>query len=511
MTSKFVKRSRCLGGFAGTLGAAALMATYLVAPAGAETLRVGYRTLPVEQGIVHRAFSALSTIANTAFFDALTFMNKNGDIVPGLATSWETRGADTWIFKIRGGVKFHNGEPFNAEAAAFNINYLLSEEGRTTNAARQVQNVASVRAIDGMTLEVKMKRPNPILHKQAAIIRVVEPKAWAEGVETFARNPVGTGTYRVTNWGPDRIDAVAFDDAWRKAKVGELAIIELAEVASRVQALVSGQLDLALEITLDGRPQIEAAGGSIIASPTLNIMTLMLNSVQEGPLQDVRVRQALNYGVDKQAFIDGVLEGLTVPASQPVSRVATGYNPNIQPYPYDPGKAKALLAEAGFPNGLKLTAEVVTTVGEFSDAFQHIASELKKVGVDLDLNVITTPDLIAKILNRKPWEGDAFSMQYEGYPTADASRPLGTHSCSFFFDSRWTCEKAVTDTIDAAKGEFDLGEREKLLQEVMAYYHDNATALFMYERLQVDGMAKNVRNYQIVNRTINWHEIELTN
>jgi peptide/nickel transport system substrate-binding protein len=315
----------------------------------------------------------------------------------------------------------------------------------------------------------------------------------------------------VTNWGADRIEAVAFEDAWRKAKIEDLAIIELAEVASRVQALASGQIDMALDITLDSRPQIEAVGGSVIASPTLNILTLMINSVREGPLQDVRIRQALNYGVDKQAFIDSVLEGMTVAAGQPVSRDETGSNPDVQPYPYDPDKAKALLAEAGFPNGLKLTAEVATTVGEFSDAFQHIAGDLKKVGVDLELKVITTPDLIAKILNRKPWAGDAFSMQYEGYPTADASRPLGTHSCNFFFDSRWTCEKPIMDTINAAGGEFDLGKREKLLQQVMAYYHDNATALYMYERLQVDGMAKNVKNYQLVNRTINWHEIELTN
>lgn len=509
MKSNISKRARRLGALAASVGAAALIAASLGTSSNAETLRVGYRTLPVEQGNVHRAFSALSTIANTAFFDALTFMDEKGDIVPGLATSWEARGTDTWIFKIREGVKFHNGEPFDADAAVFNINYLLSDEGKTTNAARQVHNVASARAVDKTTVEVALKRPNPILHKQAAIIRVVEPKAWTDSLETFTRNPVGTGTYRVTNWGADRITAVAFDGAWRKAKVEDLEIIELAEVASRVQALASGQIDMALDITLDSRPQIEAVGGSVIASPTLNIMTLMINSVREGPLQDVRVRQALNYGVDKQAFIDSVLEGLTVPAGQPVSRVETGYNSSIKPYPHDPGKAKALLAEAGFPEGLKLTAEVATTVGEFSDAFQHIASDLKKVGVDLELKVITTPDLIAKILNRKPWEGDAFSMQYEGYPTADASRPLGTHSCNFFFDSRWTCEKPIMDTINAAGGEFDLGKREKLLQEAMAYYHDNATALYMYERLQVDGMAKNVKNYRLVNRTINWHEIEL--
>lgn len=511
MKSEFLTRVRRLGVLAAGVGAAALIAGFFGGAADADTLRVGYRTLPVEKGNVHRAFSALSVTANMAFFDSLTYMDKEGKTVPGLITSWEARGPDIWIFKVREGVKFHNGEPFNAESVAFNINFLLSDEGKTTNAARQIQNMESARAIDATTVEIKMKRPNPILHRQAAIIRIVEPKAWSEGLENFAVNPVGTGTFRVTNWGPDRIDTVAFKDAWRKAKVDELIFIELPEVASRVQALASGQIDMALDISPDGIPQIESAGGTVIASPTLNILTLMINSVREGPLQDVRVRQALNYGVDKQAFVDAFLGGQTVVASQPVTRAAAGFNPDVKPYPYDPDKARALLADAGYANGLKLVAEVVTTLGEFADAFQHISSELKKVGVDLELKVITTPDLIGKILNQKPWKGDAFSMQYEGYPTADASRPLGTHSCNFFFDSRWTCEEPIMATINAANSEFDLGKREKLLQKAMAYYHDNATALYMYERLQFDAIAGNVKNYQLVNRTINWHEIELTN
>jgi peptide/nickel transport system substrate-binding protein len=187
-----------------------------------------------------------------------------------------------------------------------------------------------------------------------------------------------------------------------------------------------------------------------------------------------------------------------------------GYNPNVKPYPYDPEMAKKLLAEAGYPNGIKLTAEVVTTLGEFSSAQQHIASDLAKVGIDLELKVITTPILIKKILNQAPWKADAFSMQFESYPTGDGGRPMSTHSCNFFFDSRWICDKAIMPTINAAGSEMDPKKRVVLLQEAMKYYHDNALALFMYERAQFDAMSEHVTNYVLVNRAINWHDIVLT-
>ena len=476
----------------------------------AETLLVGHRTLPPNHGNVHRAFSALAVNPLMAFFDSLTYNDQEGNTNAGLVTSWENTAPDTWILKVRPGVKFHNGKPVTAEAIAFNIHYFTTDEGRSTNAARQVKYLASARAIDENTVEVKTKKPNPIFYSQAAIIRVVEPTAWSEGIETFARNPVGTGAFRVTDWGTDRIEAVAHDNGWRKPKVDALTIIELPEVASRVQALLSGQVDMALDVGPESIDIIEDAGGQVIVSATHNIMTLMINSVREGPLQDVRIRQAMNYAVDKQAFIDTVLRGLVRAAGQPIKMGNVGYNPNVKPYPYDPEKAKQLLAEAGYPNGIKLTAEVVTTLGEFSSALQHIASELAKVGIDLELKVITTPILIKKILNQAPWEADAFSMQFESYPTGDAGRPMGTHSCNFFFESRWICDKAIMPTINAADSEMNPEKRVALLQEAMQYYHDNAFALFMYERAQFDAMSGDVKNYELVNRAINWHDIVLT-
>lgn len=510
MKSKLTKRGRRFGVLAASVGAAALIAGFFGATADAETLRVGTNAMPVEKGDIHFAYSASSVMPNMAFFDSLTYIDASGTILPGLALSWEAKGTDAWVFKLRPNVKFHNGRAMTAEDVVAAVTFLLSKEGSLANAARQIHGMKSARAIDDLTVEISMKVPNPILPRQATIIRIPDPKVWTDlGRAGFARNPVGTGAYRVTSYGAAKIEAVAFAESWRPAKIEQLEFIELPEIAARVQALQSGQIDIGLVLSPDSRGAVEAAGGKLVVAPTSNVMTLMLHSVQEGPLQDVRIRQALNYAVNKQAFIDEVMGGMTKASGQPATRSMNGYQSGIAAYPYDPDKAKQLLSEAGFPDGLKLSAEIITTQGEFRDVYQHVANNLSAVGIELELVVISTPDLIKKILKRAPWKGDAHSMQYEGYPTADAMRAMNTHSCIFF--NPWTCDKRIQPTITAANQEFDPGKRGDLVAKVMQFYHDEATALYLYDRVQIDGLAANVRNYQVVDRTINWHEIELAN
>ena len=112
-----------------------------------------------------------------------------------------------------------------------------------------------------------------------------------------------------------------------------------------------------------------------------------------------------------------------------------------------------------------------------------------------------------KFLGQEKWESDGLSSLYNGYPTADAMRPLETHSC--LGRANYVCEKDIQPTIDAANSEFDPEKRKQLMRKVMEYYHDQALALYMYETVNIDGLAPTVANYRLFNRTVNWHEIEL--
>jgi len=477
----------------GSLVAAALAA--FTSPAVAQqTLRIGISGLPPEQGQIHASYGAVSVHTNMLFFDAMTNMNVDRSVHSGLAGSWENIDQTTWRFTLRPGVRFHNGKPLTAQQVVDNVAYMLSDEGKTKSASRQIE-MASAVAIDDLTVEIKTKGPNPILHRQFAIMRVMEMGAFNDlGAEGFGRAPVGTGPFKVAEWGPDFVDATAFDNGWRKPRVAAARVVELPELASRVSALQTGQIDIAMTLAPDDIPRIEGAGHKVAISQTNNVMTMMLNITGNDVMKDLRVRQALNYAVNKKAFIEAIVGGRSPEASQPATRTVLGYSDTIKPYPYDPAKAKELLVEAGYGNGLTLVAETIVGQGEWRDMFQHIAGDLAQVGIELEIQAITRADLIAKILGRKKWEGAGFSMQYEGFPTADASRPLGTHSCSRPEKLRWICFEEISPLIEQANQEFDPTKREAMLQQAMKYYHDQASALYMYERVQIDGLAKNVEN-----------------
>lgn len=401
----------------------------------------------------------------------------------------------------------HDGDVFNADTVASIADAILNDEYiKARSVARNAPNV-TVRKINDLTVEFTTKLPDPILDRRMALMLMFAPKAWADiGPEGMANNPIGSGTYKNIMWDATRITGTSFEEGWRVPKIKNIEFNILPENASRVQALCSGQVDLANQLTPDDTVQLESCNLKVILSPTNNTINLILRHLDEdSPVADIRVRQALNYAFDKQAFVDTVLHGTTRPAGQPATHRVSGYQDDIAPYSYDPEKAKQLLAKAGYPNGLKLMAEIVVTTGEFAQTFQAMASDFLKVGVELELRVITIPDLVSKILGRKQWEGDAFSMMYEAYPTADISRAMGTHSCLFF--NKHTCFEEIMPTINAMNAEFDSDKRAALQRKIMQFYHENASAVFSHERIQVDGMVKNLQNYTIVNRTVPYHEL----
>jgi len=473
-----------------------------------QTLRVGNTAFGPRKGQVHWAFAAADVMPLMAFFDSLTYVDAEAKLQPGLATSWQAQGNDTWIFKLRPGVRFHNGKPMDAAAVVANVEYILTDEGKTTSGGRMLNDfVITGRAIDATTVEIKTKVPQPIMDRWFALFRPMEVGAYREmGPEGFGVKPIGTGSFRVVSWTPEGIRAEAFPEAWRKPKVERLVINELPENAARLQALTSGQIDIAWSLTPDDGPRIAAAGGSVSVTPVGDVVSMGFNLIKDSPFKDVRVRRALSHGVDRESFVKNVLGGLTKSAGQPAASNIAGHVPAIRPYAYDPVRSKALLAEAGFLNGLKAKIEIVT-FGDFGVAMQNMASDLARVGVELELINLTIPDFIQRFVGQKAWDGIGISTIYEPFPTADVMRALVTQSCSG--RGNFICDRTIQPTIEAANVETDPAKRTALVTQIMQYYHDNALSLYLYEAIQVTGLARNVRNYKMANRAPNYHEIEL--
>ncbi len=443
-------------------------------------------------------------------FDPVTYGTSVGT-EPGLAVSWKNTSPTTWELKIRRDAVFHDGKPLHSSDIAELINWLNTDEGKAKgiNTLRNMSNIIAGRVIDDETFEVTTRTPDPMVPPLLGGLYVVNMKLMNDlGYDGITTKPIGTGPYKSIKWEKDIIEVEPHSAGWRQGKVGHLVVRALPEVAARLSAFESQQVDLAFEVSPEARSRIEAADGKLIVSSTPQNINLMFFQNRPGtPLHDVRVRQALNYAVDKQAFVDAILGGLTVPAGQPAARSVNGYNPNVDPYPYDPVKARQLLAEAGYGNGLELKAEAVVNVAERREIYTQVALDAAKVGVQITINEITLPDLIGKVRDSTKM-APLFGFNYGSEPTMDVMRSLNAlHSCNT--GTKWTCFPEIEPTIKAANEEFDEGKRRSMLMEINKYYHDHASAIFLYEEVQIDAVSNRVNGYAPNNRIINWSDISI--
>lgn len=500
--------SKILGGIA----AVSLLGSASIAQADTDTLRVAHYDQPAQLGMPYGTFGANGAYQLYAIFDGLTFVDDDKSTKPQLATEWKLTSPTTWEVTLRQGVEFHNGVMWNADAFLANVDALNNDPiVSKQQARRQLATIASAKKLSEYKVEVTTKAPDPVFAKRLHIMRVHEPKAWADlGAEGFARNPVGTGSYKIVEWGTDKINATAHEKGWRAPKIKNLEIVVIPEIPTRVQALNSGQVDIAWALDTGSMQLIEAAGNKVVLSRRHDTLNLIMHHRKPGsPVTDVRVRRALNYAYDKETFVNEFMGGITKTNGQPADSSATGYFEDIKPYPYDPEKAKALLAEAGYPNGFDMTIEMVTSSGEFGDTFQAMAQDFKRIGVNAELVNLSIPIFVKKILAQQEWEGDAFTMMYESHPIADLSRVMSTHSCNFF--AKHTCFEEIAPTIKAMDAEMDPVKREGLMRKVAQFYHDQAPVVFSHERPAIDGISPNLKGYKLVNRVPLWWDFELTN
>ncbi len=332
-------------------------------------------------------------------FDTLLRRNlKTLQLEGNLAESWRLVNDTTWQFKLKRGVKFHNGEPFDAAAVKFSIERMLNPQqgapGRTS-----IATIERVEIVDSYTVNVITKAPFPLLPIRMSpghcgTVGIVPPKYVAQvGDAEFARKPVGTGPYKFVEWiKDDRLVLDANKDYHRGAPALERLVFRpVPELTTRVAALLSGQADLVSDIPPDQVAKIKASGVARTEVSTLGgfvIMVKMTNYLMPGPWQDARVRKAINLAIDMDTIIKTVLEGYGQVLGVPLEKEAFGFNPNVKWYGYDPERAKTLLREAGYPNGFEMTLHAPNRrYMNDIEVMQAMASMLGKVGIKANVQV----------------------------------------------------------------------------------------------------------------------------
>ena len=437
-------------------------------------------------------------------FDPLTFVGPDGVVQPWLLESWEAINPTTWHFKLRQDVVFHNGEPFDADAVINTVTYLTSDAGKREALSRLLNSVSGVRALDPYTVEITTHYPNLMLPAELGIIRIVAPKYWQEvGPDAFALNPIGTASYRVDKWGPAKIELSAFEQGWTTAGFDRMEIIQLNDPTARTQGIMAGAVDLAFVIGPDDVQTLEATGHSHHVSQGVGAMGIAWIQTDEGPIADPRVRRALNYAINREAYIAALLNNGTKPATQATPANAIGWDPDLPGWPYDPEKARALLTEAGYGDGFNIVIELAAG-GAAADAAIHqiIGQDLAKIGVGFEVRTMTIPDMISKF-NFGGWEGDGFNMDFNIKPSLDALRPF----VSCLTRKLWHCRDSLAEKTRQAQAAWDPNERLALVQELLKAYHDDPPMLYMHDTIMFDGLSNRISGYAPVNLIVNYHDL----
>lgn len=475
-------------------------------PAARKDLRIGVPTIPLDMTTLNDS-STFVFLMYRLVFDPLVSV-EGGQIQPELATSWKLLDPTTWQVKLRQGVKFHNGEPFNANAVKFTIEYNLNPDIKAKFQPR-VAAVSRVDVVDDYTVNFVTKSPNATMMSDLAFIFMLPPDhVKAKGLKGFIDAPVGTGQYQIASFTKDNnMKLKAFDDSWRgKPTFGNVTITQMTDDAARAAALQSGDVDLITNVLPEQTNLLKGAGMRVDWVP-LGLPELVhfrghpKSPIYQanGPWMNPKVRQALNYAIDKDAIVKNILGGYgKVLDGQPIGQESFGYHPNLKPYPYDPARAKQLLAEAGYPNGFEMT--FIGSVGRYfkdKEVDEEVARQLAQVGVKANLQVLESGIWFQNHTQAK--NGPLWMQGWSISPANDAD------AAYLWFDTgnaRYIWSDPKLDALyKAQKTEMDPDKRKAAIWAEAEYFRESAPVIFLFQVPSIVAMKSNVQGVRLLTDT----------
>ncbi|MDR1977159.1 MAG: ABC transporter substrate-binding protein [Synergistaceae bacterium] len=310
------------------------------------------------------------------------------EIIPWVAESWEQKDELTWAFKIRGDIKFHNGESLKASDVAFSINRILDKSFRSPQYSNYSQ-ITSCEAEDDI-VTIKTEAPSPTLLAQLVNLSVVPEKYVLEqGNEKFNLNPVGSGPYKFVNWQKgSQIELTANDEHWKgKPQIVGAVFRFVPNAASRIADLQSGLADVILNLNADNVEALKSDGAlQVLSSPTERVAFLLFNCLRDSsPTKAVNVRKAIAYAIDREAIVTSLLRGYGNLVKEVLTPLSFGYDDTVEGFSYDPEKAKQLLKEAGLEN---VSITFISSPAYDQRVVQAVQGDLAKVGIGVKINIV---------------------------------------------------------------------------------------------------------------------------
>ncbi|MBX6369570.1 MAG: ABC transporter substrate-binding protein [Rhodospirillales bacterium] len=472
-----------------SLVAVALCGALVAFNASAQELKVGLGAPPTSMDPLYHNLDPNNQVARH-IFDTLIDQDEKQRLRPALATSWKLVDESTWEFKLREGVKFHDGTPFTAEDVVFSIQRAEKVPNSPSAFTIYTKAAKEVVAVDPTTVRIKTDGPYPLLPNDLSNIRIQSKKA-AEGKSTEDFNKgtatIGTGPFKFVEWVPgDRLVLERNDNYWgEKAEWARVIFRPITSSGTRVAALLSGDVDFIDNVPPADIKRLKSDPNVAIWQSVSNrIIYLHIDSdrdkspmvtdkqgqpLDKNPLKDVRVRKAISKAINRQGIVERVLDGVGIPAGQLLPEGFFGVSPNLHVEKYDPEGAKKLLAEAGWPNGFGLTLHGPNNryIND-KDIVQAIAPMLSRIGIDTKVETMPANIFFSRGSKLE------FSLMLVGWGsgTGEASSPLKSLLATFDKTKGWGpsnrgrySNPKLDAALDEALRTVDDAKREKLLQQ----------------------------------------------
>ncbi|MBI3965515.1 MAG: ABC transporter substrate-binding protein [Chloroflexi bacterium] len=466
-----------------------------------ESLHIAVAAAEIPQSLdPHHKPSAASRYVHAAIFDALTTIDEKGEVKPSLARSWKSLGPTTWEFKLRQGARFQNGEGMNAQAVGFNIRRVLRPEFRAFF-EEELSTLFRGNPLDPETIVISTRRPDPIFPRRLASLYLVPPDYTTRVGDTkFGEQPVGTGPWAVKRFhraSELTLEAVRY--SWRgRPQVRYIELRQDAEAAVRVEALEQGMVEVALGLPPSYRQALSSRGFRVEELPKSAARLIILDTTDdESPLVNAKVRQALNYAVDKQKLISKVAGGGIPLDGQVVGKEANGYSDKVKTtYPYDLAEAQRLMDEAGYGDGFDLTIHYTKWPDDSERReLAEIADDLAKIKV----RVVPKGDNRA-VHERRRAAGSlspAFYDTFPYYPTQDAAQvmdwfgPVSTETFSPTYDF-----DEFEEIYKLSRTEQNPALRLQSLQVAMRILSEHPPAIFLYQPTEIHARQQRILDFR---------------
>ncbi|MDB5079261.1 MAG: transporter substrate-binding protein [Chloroflexi bacterium] len=460
--------------------AATTASTSKVAPAGKVTIGIGGEPSTLDP---QSAEDGNERAVNDNIYETLLVRQPSDmQIAPGLAEKFEQKDLTTWRFTLRKGIKFHNGEDFNADSVVTSITRILDPAFKSEQLSF-FGTLDSARKVDDYTVDILTKGPDPILPSRMYWMKIV-PAKYSQ-TKDIAEKPVGTGPFKFVEWKRNQsITLTANDSYWGTApSIKDVIIRPFKENSTKLPALKTGDVDLVTNLLPEQVSQApKSAKTTGVEFPMIRLAT------RTGPLANAKVRQAINYAVDKESIIKNIYGGNAELAQGQILRPdAFGFNPEVKAYPFDPEKAKALLKEAGAEG---LAFDLVGESGRWlkdKEVIEAVGQQLTKVGLKPNIKINEWSRYLDQLFaTENPPHSIFVSNSNELF---DADRAYSAYfACKGRVSSY--CNDDVDKLLDQARAETDVAKRTILYKDAMKISRDDAAMLFLVNISDIYGMTQ---------------------